>query len=44
MKIWFKEFERIYIMKVREILENGDFRVIDGSIVEKNNVIKTEEC
>lgn len=44
MKIKFKEGVRIYTMKVLEVLENGDFRVIDGSIVEKNNVIKTEEC
>lgn len=41
MKIRFKEGERTYIMKVLETLKNGDVRVIDGSIIDKKNIIET---
>lgn len=41
MKIRFKEGERTYIMKVLEVLENGDVRVIDGSVIDQKNIIET---
>lgn len=43
MKITFKEGNRTYTMKVLEKLENGDFKVIDGSIIEKNNIIEIHD-
>ena len=41
MKIRFKEGERTYVMKVLEVLENGDVRVIDGSVIDQKNIIET---
>ena len=40
-KIRFKEGERTYVMKVLEVLENGDVRVIDGSVIDQKNIIET---
>lgn len=39
-KIRFKSGDREYLMKVLEILKNGDVRVIDSSIIEKKNIIE----
>ena len=45
MKIRFKETEdgRTYLMKVLEVLKNGDVKVIDGSTISKQNIIETIE-
>lgn len=43
MKVRFKEGSRIYVMKIVEELENGDIKVIDGTIVEKKNIIEIIE-
>lgn len=40
MKIRFKQGDRIYLMKVIKELENGDMIVIDGSTVEKKDIIE----
>lgn len=41
MKIKFKSGERTYIMKVIEVFENGDVRVVDGSVIELKDIIET---
>lgn len=40
MKVRFKNGDRTYIMKVSEEFKNGDVRLIDGSIIEKKDIIE----
>jgi GTP-dependent phosphoenolpyruvate carboxykinase len=40
MKVKFKNGTREYIMKVKEELKNGDVILIDGSTVEKDQVLE----
>ena len=41
MKIKFKNGSRTLVMKVQEFLSNGDARLIDGSVVEKKDILET---
>lgn len=40
MKVKFKNGERTYTMKVKEELKNGDVILIDGSTIEKDEIIE----
>jgi hypothetical protein len=41
IKVVFKNGDRTYRMKVKETLKNGDVILIDGSTVEKKDIIET---
>ena len=43
MKIKFKNGTRTYTMKVKEELGNGDVILIDGSLIEKHEILETIE-
>lgn len=41
IKVRFKNGERTYTMKVQETLKNGDVILIDGSNIEKKDILET---
>ena len=41
IKVRFKNGDRTYTMKVRETLKNGDVILIDGSVIEKHEILET---
>lgn len=41
IKVKFRNGDRTYLMKVQESFKNGDVKLIDGSIVEKKDILET---